>query len=153
LDIAEDIGEGRGRAYALASAAGVVAAMGRLDEARSAYEEALQIHLAENDHEGAGNDLLGLGTVAEARGAIDDARAYFRDAVGRYEHISERPHIVRALTRLAAVAAEDEAMRAAAHAVAMIDAIKHDNVPGPLIDGFVEANRDAYRHAVRDGSR
>jgi predicted ATPase/DNA-binding NarL/FixJ family response regulator len=87
----------------LATGAAIMARQGRLDEARRAYEEALDV-LRDNNGWGVAQTLYGFGGLAQARGDHDAALGHFRAALALYREIDARPEIARCLAGIAWVA-------------------------------------------------
>ena len=88
---------------ALALRAGIIARLGRLDEAQHAYPEALDV-LRDNNGWGVAQTLYGFGALARARGDYTAALGHFRDALALYREIDARPDIARCLAGIGSVA-------------------------------------------------
>jgi SagB-type dehydrogenase family enzyme len=81
----------RGLQCALRSGLGdAFRAMGRLGEARKAYEAALALSTALKDLRAQGIDLDHLGALALAEGRLGDARAHYEAALGIFQELRDR---------------------------------------------------------------
>jgi len=103
VDAARTDGDDWEEGIALAVKATFIARQGRLDEARQAFQDALDV-LQDNNHWGVAQTRYGFGRLAAARGDNAAAIVHFRDALRVYRELDARPEIARCLAGIGGAA-------------------------------------------------
>jgi predicted ATPase/DNA-binding CsgD family transcriptional regulator len=102
VDAARAAGDEWEHGLALSVRASILTRLGRLTEARQAYQEALDV-LQDNNGWGVAQARYGFGNLARARGDNAAALAHFGAALELYRAIDARPEIARCLAGIGRV--------------------------------------------------
>jgi len=149
VELAESTGPPGVLAVALCNEAEALTRLGRYDEAVGRYERVVSLTQRMGSRRAAGA-LAGLGEVHRRRGAVQQARGAFEEAVRISRDGGERQTLVPALTGLARLLLDaDPAVASMLAKEAMDGATGSGVIPALIAGGWVELARGEHAEAAR----